>query len=126
MFFKDKVEIDFIVLVFVGMFMFMFIVVFDIIGLNQLLIEKYIKDLVEKSFVVVGFDVEGLIDEFDGDIMLAVYDELNIIFVVKFKDEVCFFKNLNVVVEEGSFDQLFDCCFCFLKFKKGVFVDFIG
>lgn len=34
MFFKDEVEIDFVILVFVGMFMFMFIVVFDIIGLN--------------------------------------------------------------------------------------------
>lgn len=82
--------------------------------------------MVEESLVVFGFDVEGLIDEFDGDIMFVVYDEFNIIFVVKFKDEVCFFNNLNVVVVEGSFDQLFDWCFCFLKFRKGVLVDFIG
>ncbi|MCR9102846.1 MAG: DUF4836 family protein [bacterium] len=126
MLFKDEVETDFTTLAPAGTPIFMLTAAFDITGLNQLLIEKYTKGMAEKSLAAFGFDVEGLIDELDGDIMLAAYDELNIIFAAKLKDEARFLQNLNAAAEEGSLDQLSDRRFRFLKFKKGAPADSTG
>lgn len=119
MLFKDEVETDFTALAPAGTPAFILTAAFDITGLNQLLIEKYTKGMAEQSLAAFGFNVEGLIDELDGDIMLAAYDEMNIIFAAKLKDEDRFLTNLNAAAEEGSLDQLSDHRFRFLKFKKG-------
>jgi len=126
MLFKDEVETDFATLAPAGTPMFMLTAAFDITGLNQLLIEKYTKGMAEESLAAFGFDVEGLIDELEGDIMLAAYDELNIIFAAKLKDEDRFLNNLNAAAAEGSLDQLSDRRFRFLKFRKGAPADSTG
>ncbi|MEQ8706423.1 MAG: DUF4836 family protein [Phaeodactylibacter sp.] len=126
MLFKDKVQTDFAALAPAGAPVFLLTAAFDITGLNQLLIEKYTKGFAEESLSAFGFNIEGLIDELDGDIMLAAYDEMNLVFAARIKDEDRFLANVNAAAEEGSLDRISDRRFRFLKFKKGMPADATG
>ena len=126
MLFKDEVKTDFATLAPAGTPIFMLAAAFDITGLNQLLIEKYAKGMAEQSLTAFGFNIEGLIDELDGDIMLAAYDEMTMIFAAKLKNEDRFLANLNTAAEEGSLDRLSERRFRFLKFRKGASADSTG
>lgn len=126
MLFKDEVQTDFAELAPAGAPIFMLTAAFDITGLNQLLIEKYTKGMAEESLSAFGLDVEGLIDELDGDIMLAAYDELSFVFAAKLKDEDRLLNSLNEAAEEGSLNRLSDRRFQFIKFKKSMPADANG
>ncbi len=126
MLFKDEVQTDFTALAPAGTPLFMLTAAFDITGLNQLLIEKYSKDLAEKGLSAFGFEIEGLIEVLEGDIMLTAYDENHIVFAAKLKDKERFLAQLNAAADEGSLDRISGRRFRFLKFKKGSPADSTG
>lgn len=126
MLFKDEVQTDFTALAPAGTPLFMLTAAFDITGLNQLLIEKYSKDLAEKGLSTFGFEIEGLIEVLEGDIMLTAYDENHIVFAAKLKDKERFLAQLNAAADEGSLERVSERRFRFLKFKKAAPADSTG
>lgn len=125
MLFRDQPKADFLAQSPAGEPIFFLTAAFDIKGINQLLVEKYSKGAAEKALSSYGLSAKDILQTFTGDIMLAAYDEENLLFAAAVKEQPLR-ETLQKAVEDGGLEALSENRYRFFKVRQAGSVDSMG